>query len=330
MPVQTIAAEIRVGAPQTSGALTVFPLFRGDTPRLEYRSFAQAAAEGFIVRELHEGASVNDLVVHNPLGVAVLLYDGEEVNGAQQNRTLDRSVLVAAGAEMTVPVSCVEAGRWDGDRHGEAFTPAPQAAYPSLRAMKHRQSTLAAGAGGEVRADQGAVWNEVAAKSARRGAHSPTAAMADVFQQDRSAIAAMVTAIDRQDGQVGAVATVHGGVAVLDYVSRADVWAALHRPLLQGYALDALDETGLGYATVADEHVDADWVQRWVDGFLSPVETGVRRAAGLGDELTLQHAMAATGTALRLDGELIQLCGFPPATPGGARGSRIRRPSRRH
>lgn len=34
------------------------------------------------------------------------------------------------GGRLTVPVSCVEAGRWDGSRHGEVFTPAPQTANP--------------------------------------------------------------------------------------------------------------------------------------------------------------------------------------------------------
>ncbi|UTI65198.1 hypothetical protein NBH00_03070 [Paraconexibacter antarcticus] len=329
MPAPVLTAEIRVGAPQTSGALTVFPLFAAGAPRLEYRSFAQAAAEGFVVRELKDGASVNDLVVHNPLGVAVLLYDGEEVSGAQQNRTLDRSVLVPAGAEMTVPVSCVEAGRWDGARHDESFSPAPQAAYPSLRAMKHRQVTTAVSFGAEARADQSAVWDEVAAKSARRGAHSPTGAMADVFDHDRGAIDAMVAAVARQDGQVGAVAAVHGGVAVLDYVSRSDVWAALHGPLVQGYALDALDARGPGLATVVGENIDTAWVQDWVDGFLHPVEATTRRAAGLGEDVALGHGMGATGTALCLDGELIQLSGFPPVIEDGPRGSRIRRPSPR-
>ena len=35
---------------------------------------------------------MNDLVVVNPTAVAVLLYEGEEVLGAQQNRTFDVSV----------------------------------------------------------------------------------------------------------------------------------------------------------------------------------------------------------------------------------------------
>jgi hypothetical protein len=60
---------------------------------------------------------------------------GEEVLGAQQNRTFDVSVLVAATSALRVPVSCVEAGRWDGGRHDEALALAPQTANPRLRRM---------------------------------------------------------------------------------------------------------------------------------------------------------------------------------------------------
>ena len=43
------------------------------------------------------------------------------------------------------------------------------------------------------------------------------------------------------DGQIGALAAVDGKISVLDHVSRPDVFSALHGPLVQGYALDALE-----------------------------------------------------------------------------------------
>ena len=92
----------------------MFPLIADRAPSVRYVSFAEAVQQGATVKELGGGASVNDLVVHNPLDVPVLLYEGEEVLGAQQNRTFDVSVLVAARSVLQVPVSCVEAGRWDG------------------------------------------------------------------------------------------------------------------------------------------------------------------------------------------------------------------------
>src|SRR5690242_6804160 len=134
------ATRFEVADPDIVGPLAVFPLIAESPPTLRYLSYAAAAKRGAAVRELAGGASVNDLHVHNPLDVPVLLYEGEEVLGAQQNRTFDTSVLVAAGKDLRVPVSCVEHGRWEHSRGGEAFAPAPQAAYPAMRKMKNEQA----------------------------------------------------------------------------------------------------------------------------------------------------------------------------------------------
>lgn len=89
----------------------MFPLFADRPPSLSYVAFANGFRDGVTVKELGAGARVNDVVVHNPLEVPVLLYEGEEVLGAQQNRTFDASVLVGARCTLEVPVSCVEERR---------------------------------------------------------------------------------------------------------------------------------------------------------------------------------------------------------------------------
>ncbi len=328
-PAATVAPSppVHVGDAQISGPLTVFPIIARAAPALEYRSFAQAVAEGFVVRELPQGASVNDLQVMNPLGVAVLLYEGEQVSGAQQDRTLDVTVLVPAGARTTVPVSCVEAGRWDGSRKDEAFSPGTQAAYPALRAMKHRHATAAAAFGGEARADQGAVWSEVAAMSDRSGARSASQAMNDVFEHRREAIDGVCDGAPRQDGQVGAVAVIAGAIRVVDFVSRTDVWAALHGPLVQGYALDALDHDALA---PTDRTVDLAAARLAVEAVLRAPRVPAGTTVGLGRRGAVRTA-ALEGAALEHDGELIQLSAFPtgPGRTSPVTRARIRRPSSR-
>ena len=234
-----IPGELTIGEPDVAGALAVFPLF-GPTPTAEYISYAEGAARGVSVTELPGDASVNDLLVHNPLDVAVLLYEGEELIGAQQNRTLDVAVLVAANSKLQVPVSCVEHGRWDGSRHSEPFTPSQQSAYPSLRAAKSRQKRAAMLAGRQARADQGAVWNHVASKASELRASAPTEAMSDIYKHRRHDLDELEGAITRRDGQLGSLAAIGGRFVVLDQVSRPDAFAALHGPLVSGYALDSL------------------------------------------------------------------------------------------
>ena len=308
---------LRVGEPDVAGPLAVYPLLGAD-PELEYRAFAAAIGTGLAIKEVSGGASVNDLLVVNPTPHNVLLYEGEEVLGAQQNRTFDVSVLVAAGARLTVPVSCVEAGRWDGSRAEESFAPAPQAAYPALRRMKNAQAQLRLAGGAIARADQSAVWEEVEAKRSRHGAASATGAMHDVFEHRRSGLDDLVAAVRLRPGQCGAIVALGGQVDVADHVSRPEVFATLHGPLVQGYALDALEAREAPAPSV-------DAVQDWLDRVLaSPVTES--DGIGLGRDVRFDGG-AATGAGLVSGTELVQLTAF------GSRDAHakttIRRPSRR-
>ena len=320
-----LTAPLRLGDPDVHGPLAVFPLFGPEAPRLDYVSFAQARAAGMTIKELAQGASVNDLVVLNPTDRAVLLYEGEEVLGAQQNRTFDVSVLVGARSELTVPVSCVEAGRWDGSRHGEAFAPAPQSAYPALRRMKNRAAHASVAAGRAPRAVQGAVWQEVAQKAARMDVASPTRAMHDIYAGRRERLADFEAAIGLRDGQTGALVLIGGRPAVLDHVSRPEVFASLHGPLLRGYALDALDATPA--ASAPDPETAEEFLERVTAARISEHD-----GIGLGRDVRFADA-AVAGAGLVAGDELVQLTAFPsdgPAGPGAAAAaSRIRRPSRR-
>lgn len=318
-----LAEPLRVGDPDLAGPLAVFPLF-GPPARLAYRAFADAIAHGLRVGELEGGASVNDLSVTNPIPHDVLLYEGEEVLGAQQNRTFDTSVLVAAGAKVRVPVSCVEAGRWDGRRHHESLRPAPQSAYPRLRREKARQSLLRVAAGLDARADQGEVWDEVAAKGARIGVSSPTGAMHDIYEGRRDRLAALREPIRLHDGQIGALVAIAGEIQVLDLVGRADVFATLHGPLVQGYALDALEHEHEALdAPLAPEPETARGFTLLVTDCTPEHRV---RGASLGEELRFA-ANGVTGSALAHQGELIALTAFPAA--GDVLTARVRRPSRR-
>ena len=310
-----LSDTLRLGTPQRAGSLTVFPIFGGE-PQTEYVSFAQAQAAGATIGELPTGASVNDLVVVNPTPLPVLLFEGEEVLGAQQNRTFDVTVLVAAQTKLQVPVSCVEAGRWDGGRHHDAFDVAPQVAYPALRRSKNAVARAGAAAGREARADQGAVWDEIAAKSRRMGAASPTGAMHDVFESLRAGLDELTDAIERQDGQIGALVAIGGQCKVMDMVSRSDVWAALHRPLVQGYALDALEPKP---ASAPEATIAAAFL-----GAAIGTPATERPGVGLGVQLDVANPMLA-GSGLALEGELLQLSVFATDTPR----ARIRRPSQR-
>ncbi len=322
-----LTEPLRVGEPLTAGPLSVFPL-KGPDPRCGYVSFAQGRSDGVMVGELPTGASVNDLIIENPTSGKVLLFEGEEVLGAQQNRTFDTSVLVAAGAKLQVPVSCMEAGRWDGRRYSEPMEPAPQTASPRVRGQKAKQVRRNVAVGMAARAIQGEVWQEIGAMR-QEYAHSPTGAMNDIYESRRGQLGEMCRAIPLRPGQVGSIAAINGEMRVLDYVSRPDVYVSLHERLVQGYALDALagerreapdveETTARGFALLAGDSI----IRHRTPG------------TGLGEEIRFD-AQGVAGTGLVHERELIQLTVFPGEGPDSgaedrpSRAGRVRRPSRR-
>ena len=304
-----------IGEPQVAGPLAVFPVF-GPSPRLEYRTFADAMSLGAFVKELDSGASVNDLLVANPTDQPILLFEGEEVRGAQQNRTLDVPVLVPAGARTVVPVSCVEQGRWDGSRSAEHFLPAPAAPDPSLRRVKRLAANRAVAAGAPARANQGEVWAEVGRRLSDHGVSSASAALGDVFVGRDENVSALAGGIEVVDGQLGSVAVVDGRPIVLDLVSRPDAYASLHDRLVRGYALEALD--------APPREPNPNRVMLFIDAALSARQTRTP-TPGLGEAYALE-GRAVTGGVLRCAKEIVQLSVFGDRSPdaGG-----IARPRRR-
>lgn len=304
-------AQHTLGEPQVAGRLAVYPVFGPTRPRLAYRTFAQAVELGALARERERGPAVRALVVENPTELPLLVYEGEEVLGAQQNRTFAASALVAAGDTLELDVTCVEQGRWDSRRHRERMRPSPQAADPSLRRLA-RASANAIGS-----ADQAQVWSAVACRMVEHNVASQSAAMSDVFDYRRGDLDSLGRGIRHLDGQVGAVAAVAGRPVVLDLVSRAEAFACLLPRLAQGYALDALNSP--------ESEPDGEAAEAFLrDALRAPrLET---RTAGMGNGLAI-GSPALLGSGLEVSGELIQLSAFP--VDSGRSAGRVGPPSRR-
>lgn len=301
---EKLHAPLEVCRPVVAGSLAVFPIIAPRRPRTHYVTFAaaQGAHDGVAVTELDEGASVGDLVVTNPLGAAILLYDGEELLGAMQNRTLDQSVLVAPHTRQRVPVTCVEQGRWDGRRRRDRFRPAPQAAHPELRRRKNASLRGSLGLGREGRAAQGEVWQAVATKAQRMAAPSATGALHDVFEGRRSELHDVQSAFEMGCSQVGTLAAIGGRFVVLDYVSDVEAFATLHDRLIAGYALDALEADGAVSPPSLDD-------AREFVALLLRAEPADAPAVALGRTLRFEFG-ALAGTGLEHDGGLVTLTAF--------------------
>lgn len=311
MTTQTLS-PLQLGDPVEHRGVVIAPLFPRSDPRAAYLTLEQAVPLGFHVTEIDAAGSVPELLATNPLDKNVLLYDGEELLGAKQNRILNVTVLVGASSDTRIPVSCVEEGRWSA--RSARFSPGAHAAYPELRRRKAERLSAAPL---ELGLAQHEVWDEVRTKSDRMNVHSPTGASSDIYKSHDDVLSALQGAFPVVPGQSGAVFAL-GDRMCVDYVSRPDAFTRLYPKLLHGYLLDAIESLDGKSA-----------VRGTLDSFLEAVFTvprSRRESPGLGEDVRLAGERLV-GSGLELDGELVQLCAFS----SDARSTRthIARPSAR-
>lgn len=304
---------MQLGDPVEHRGIVICPVFPRRTPQAAFVTLDEALPLGFRVTEVDEAGAVPELSVVNPLEENVLLYDGEELLGAKQNRILNVTVLVAARSETRIPVSCVEQGRWS--RRSAAFAAAPHAAYPELRRMK---AEALAAQPLSLGAAQDEVWEAVHDKARLHSVHSPTDAQADIYSAEHGRLAAMRDAFPLQPGQSGALLAA-GGAFCLDYVSRPDAFMRLYPKLLEGYLLDALGR-------LDQTPTDAGAMESFTSA-VAKARHSRRPSVALGEDVRLRGD-AVVGSGLELDGELIQLSAYS-SDADADRTTRIARPSRR-
>jgi hypothetical protein len=306
---------IQLGDPIEHQGIAIAPLFPRREPVAQYLTLEEAIPLGLVVREVDAAGSVPELLVMNPLEADVLLYDGEELIGAKQNRILNVTVLVPAQSETPIPVSCVEEGRWSA--RSASFATARHVSYPDLRRRKAEALSVDPLALGLA---QGEVWDEMRSKVERLEASAPTGAQADVFRSQDRDLAGLRSAFPLLPGQCGALLALGPNRLVLDYVSRPDAFVRLYPKLLEGYLLDGLEH--LGAEPTAAETLES-FVERAEEAPRSR-----RSSAGLGDDLRLRGD-DVIGSGLAVESELVQLCVFSTRQPNSRAWSRVTRPSRR-
>jgi hypothetical protein len=291
-PISNFLSRVSLGPAQFSGALTLWPLVSpGDaspygTP---YGTLSAALAKGELrIDEVSEDGSVSNVRITNEGNLAVLFLFGEEIRGAKQNRVANASFLVSPKSEITIDVSCVEAGRWG-------------------RKMAGKVAAARATGRGFV-ADQHEVWNGISERIARSKIRSRTQAYADYRASRKSDLESLLEGFRLIDGQVGFIASISGEITGLEAIGRPDVLAADYRTLLRSYGIDAIDaelfpaddETGRRFKSpeaLLQTLAQADWTRS--------------RSLGAGDDLRVQgHGLS--GCAL-VHEDVVHMSVFPSA-----------------
>ena len=295
--------DLTIGPVWSHDNLAVHPLIAAAAGKRAYLTMDEAlATKSFRVSEISKSGGVPELKVLNDLSQPVLLLDGEALVGAKQNRVLNLSIMVPAQTEMNIPVSCVEAGRW---RHvSDSFASSDHAQFARGRARKVAQVSYAMRERGARMSDQSDVWSEIAAKSVRMSASSPTAAMSAIYESSREPLEDFVAEMPQHQGQVGAVFAIHGRIAGIDVFDYADTFVKAAPKLMRSYALDALESA----PPSANNEAHSDSVRAFLDD-IEGANVSRFKALGLGDDLRLK-GRDFTGAALEVSGHIVHLVSF--------------------
>ena len=300
-------SSVTLGSPVPHGRLTMFPLIDagGSAADPFYLTLDTALAAGQTdVTEVSDQGSVPELRVVNRAPQPVFILDGEELVGAKQNLVVNLSILVPAQATLTIPVSCVEAGRWRARTRG--FSAAPRTQYAAGRAKRVMQVSVSLRSSGRRESDQAEVWADIAEKSARLDACSPTGAMEEIFARHAASADAAVAALGPQAGQRGALFLINGRVAALDLFDTPSTLRGLLPKLVRSAAIEALDAPS-GGAPIAPS-----LQMRIAEHFLARVSECPAQACdavGAGTDVRFEGAHLA-GAALAVGGRMIHLAAF--------------------
>ncbi len=293
--------DVRIAEPARHAALTVFPLFTETQAGVDYLLADEAIAAGAVtVEEVSESGSVPSLLVDNRADSPVLFLEGEELRGAKQNRVLNTSLLVAANSKTTIPVSCVEQGRW---RHLSRQFVSGSHSSSKLRHILKKTVSRSAREGQGHTSDQGEVWKEVSRQMGSLGSHSLTGAMADTYDSFQGRLAEFRDKLKYPEGASGLAAAVGGKIVSVDLFDRPATCHKVWDRLLEGVVMDALE------AGEAEATPDAGQVQTMLSA-LQDAPWQTVPAVGVGEEFRAdlegdRHASALVREGAVVHGSLI-------------------------
>jgi hypothetical protein len=232
--------RVEIEGPVSHGLLHIFPL-QGDTHAEQDISLLEGALQAgtLHIEELHEAGSVPELRVVNEGSQRVLILEGDKLIGAKQNRVVNSSVLVAAGSDLTLPVSCIERGRWS--YRSRAFSPGTGSPHLALRRLETRSVHDFLRRGRVHRSDQHGVWREVHRKARLLAAASPTHAL----QYSRSSPSERLDPFEKRardlpEGTSGVVVAIGERLVLLELLAGPRTFARVFRKLLSGYAFESV------------------------------------------------------------------------------------------
>ena len=295
--------ELRFGELKHHGSMAVLPVFTGQESEIQYMTLSEALKADLVeISEMNEMGTVSELKVHNTADLPVLILDGEELIGAKQNRIVNTTILLKERSLTVIPVSCVEQGRWSYKSRN--FQDSSRLAHSKLRNLKSVSVKKSVENYGEHYSDQGAVWDAIHDIEMKTELNSPTSAMTDIYDEFTEDLKDYLKTFELVEEQTGLLVFINGEVTGLDIVSTKSAYGALHKKLVESYALDSM----LQDDKKTDVNINPEAAHKFIEGIIECDESR-NESVGYG----FDHRFASNqyiGSALVFNDELVHASFF--------------------
>ena len=296
---------------QQCGSLEVFHLQWPVGSGPAYVTLDEALGPRWIeIAESTESGLVSQIKIINHSEHMIFLMAGEHLVGCKQNRVLNSSIMVPRKAEMPLPVTCVERGRWGYS--SRAFSSAGTSSYYGLRAMMSGHAHKGYQSSGMPISDQGKVWGEVSRKIHAMGSASRSDAMQDVYRNYEAKLKELEEKLPAPMDCNAAVFAVAGVVVGADFFDKKETLQKLWPKLIRSCSLDALEQSSPNATSTSADDIST-WLKRSAKATQEPFPS-----PGLGQDVRIEGE-DVLGASLVIDDHPIHMELFHRTTPERAR-----------
>lgn len=240
-----INPKIELLEPQVTKNIAIIPL-KTERNYIDILTLKKGLELGLAEVKECPQSQVNTLIVKNNSVTPLILIDGEEVVGGDQNRIVNSTILIDAKSKMKVPVSCTEKNRW---AYKSEFKQSKYIANYRTRVAKEHASR---------NSDhfQDVIWSSIDDLECDNSFSSPTAAMEESYENLKIDLNQIIEGFDIVNGQNGILIIIDGEIKGFEIFLNSEIYREFHEKILKSYLIDAkINDTLFAIDTDAAEYV---------------------------------------------------------------------------
>lgn len=219
--------NIELLKPQTHENITIIPI-KTEKTYIDILTLKKGLELGLVEIKECENSQVNTLIVKNESVTPLILIDGEEVVGGDQNRIVNSTILIDAKSEMKIPVSCSEKNRWS---YKNEFKQSNYIANYRTRLAKEHASR-------QSNHFQDIIWSSIDELESQTEFTSPTCAMEESYENQKFDLNEIIKKFQIVPGQTGVLIMIDGEIKGFEVFLNSEMYREFHEKIIKSYLID--------------------------------------------------------------------------------------------